>query len=133
MTTLLRKLMVVVVIAGFVFAMPLVSSGTPTVYSDAGADATSIQAIVDSFRTALGGVNNGNAPGRLATGSVKSTGMAAVQQLPFPQRRSEGFETIAARSSPREEQGCYHPPDWEPLVITTPPTESRASTDGQGW
>jgi hypothetical protein len=67
MTTLLRELMVVVVIAGFVFAMPLVSSGILTVYSGAGVDATSIQTIVDSFRTALRGVN-GNAPGPLATG-----------------------------------------------------------------
>jgi hypothetical protein len=68
MTTLLRRLMVVVVIVGFVFAMPVVSSGTPVVFSASGADATSIQATVDNFRTALGGVNNGNAPGPFATG-----------------------------------------------------------------
>jgi PEP-CTERM motif len=67
MSNLLRQLMVVAVIAGFVFAMPLVSSGSPIVYSAAGADPASIQATVDTFRTALG-VNNGNAPGPLATG-----------------------------------------------------------------
>src|SRR6058998_3258420 len=41
---------------------------TPTVFQAAGPNAASIQSSVDAFRAALGGLNNGNAPGPLATG-----------------------------------------------------------------
>jgi hypothetical protein len=40
----------------------------PTVFQAAGPDAASIQATVDAFRIELGEVNNGNAPGPLASG-----------------------------------------------------------------
>jgi hypothetical protein len=40
----------------------------PLVFQAAGPNAASIQSAVDQFRAALGGVNNGNAPGPLATG-----------------------------------------------------------------
>jgi len=40
----------------------------PTVFQVAGPDAASIQATVDAFRIELGEVNNGNAPGPLASG-----------------------------------------------------------------
>ena len=40
----------------------------PTVFQAAGPDAASIQATVDAFRAELGEVNNGNAPGPLASG-----------------------------------------------------------------
>ena len=40
----------------------------PVVFKAAGPTAASIQGSVDQFRTALGGANNGNAPGPLATG-----------------------------------------------------------------
>ena len=40
----------------------------PTVFQAAGPNAASIQSTVDAFRSALGTVNNGNAPGPLATG-----------------------------------------------------------------
>ena len=68
MTTFSRQLMVAVMIWGFVFVMAPVSSAAPVVFSAAGTDPASIQGTVDSFRTALGGVNNGNAPGPLASG-----------------------------------------------------------------
>jgi hypothetical protein len=67
MITSSRRLMVAVMIAGFVFALPTLSLGDAIVYSVAGSDASSIQGTVNSFRNALG-VNNGNAPGPLATG-----------------------------------------------------------------
>ena len=60
--------MIVMVIAGFALGIPHVAWGIPIVFSAAGTDAASIQATVDSFRAALGGVNNGNAPGPIATG-----------------------------------------------------------------
>lgn len=68
MTTFSRPLMVMVMILCFVFAMPPVSSGTSIVFSASGANAAAIQSTVDAFRSALGGVNNGNAAGPLATG-----------------------------------------------------------------
>jgi hypothetical protein len=40
----------------------------PVVFQAAGPTISSIQSSVDDFRTALGGINNGNAPGLLATG-----------------------------------------------------------------
>src|SRR3989475_8730620 len=40
----------------------------PTVFQAAGPNAASIQSTVDAFRAALGNLNNGNAPGPLATG-----------------------------------------------------------------
>jgi hypothetical protein len=40
----------------------------PMVFQAAGPNSASIQSAVDQFRAALGGVNNGNAPGPLATG-----------------------------------------------------------------
>jgi hypothetical protein len=67
MTTFSRRLMVAVMISGFVFVMAPVASAASIVFSVAGADASSIQGTVNSFRNALG-VNNGNAPGPLATG-----------------------------------------------------------------
>lgn len=39
-----------------------------TVFQAAGPNAASIQSVVDQYRIALGGVNNGNTPGPLATG-----------------------------------------------------------------
>jgi hypothetical protein len=39
-----------------------------SVFSDSGSDAASILDTVNQFRTAIGGVNNGNAPGPFATG-----------------------------------------------------------------
>ena len=43
-------------------------SGGPIVFQAAGPTAASIQSMVDAFRAALGGENNGNTPGPLATG-----------------------------------------------------------------
>jgi len=49
--------------------LPLTVSAAPiTIRSVAGADAAAIQTVVDLFRTDLGGVNNGNTLGSLATG-----------------------------------------------------------------
>lgn len=39
------------------------AGAAPVTFSAAGGDASAIQATVDSFRAAIGGVNNGNAPG----------------------------------------------------------------------
>ena len=40
----------------------------PTVFQAAGPNSASIQSTVDAFRAALGNINNGNAPGPLASG-----------------------------------------------------------------
>jgi hypothetical protein len=40
----------------------------PVVFQAAGPNAASIQSSIDQFRAALGGVNNGNAPGPITTG-----------------------------------------------------------------
>src|SRR5262245_1427083 len=68
MTTILRQLMVLVMILGFMFAMPPVSSGTPITFSASGANAAAIQATVNDFRTALGGIDNLNNAGPIDTG-----------------------------------------------------------------
>ena len=55
----------ITIILGF----PLSASAAPiTIRSVAGADAAAIQGVVDLFRADLGGVNNGNTAGSLATG-----------------------------------------------------------------
>jgi len=41
---------------------------SPVIFSASGADAASIQSTVDAFRTALGGINNGNLPGSQGSG-----------------------------------------------------------------
>src|SRR5262245_11676431 len=68
MTTILRQLMVLVMSLGFMFAMPPVSSGTPITFSASGANAAAIQATVNDFRTALGGIDNLNNAGPIDTG-----------------------------------------------------------------
>jgi hypothetical protein len=55
-----------VVASVLVFARP--AAATFIVFSASGADAAAIQSTVDAFRTAIGGVNNGNATGPLASG-----------------------------------------------------------------
>jgi len=45
-----------------------ISAAPPAIFQAAGPGASAIQGSVDSFRAALGGVNNGNAPGPLAGG-----------------------------------------------------------------
>jgi len=57
----------IAVLAGLLL-MPSQAGAVPIVFSGSGADAASIQGTVDAFRTALGGVNNGNAAGPFATG-----------------------------------------------------------------
>jgi hypothetical protein len=49
-------------------AKQLVVTNPPIVFQAAGPTAASIQSSVDEFRAAIGGVNNGNAAGPLATG-----------------------------------------------------------------
>lgn len=44
------------------------AAAQPVVFKAAGPNAASIQGTVDQFRATLGGANNGNAPGPLATG-----------------------------------------------------------------
>jgi len=46
----------------------LIEVAPPAVFQAAGPNAASIQSAVDQFRAALGGVNNGNAPGPIDTG-----------------------------------------------------------------
>lgn len=57
----------VAILAGFLI-MPTSAGAAPIVFSASGADAAAIQGTVDAFRAAIGGVNNGNAPGPLASG-----------------------------------------------------------------
>jgi len=62
----------------------------PTVFQAAGPDAASIQATVDAFRAELGEVNNGNAPGPLASGRREinwdggGSTATAIAATPFP-------------------------------------------------
>jgi hypothetical protein len=58
----------------------------PIVFQAAGPNAASIQSSVDQFRAALGGVNNGNAAGPLATGrrEINWDGGGATNTSPGP-------------------------------------------------
>ena len=60
----------------------------PTVFQAAGPNAASIQATVDQFRAALGGVNNGNVPGPLDSGRREINwdggGSTATSLVPTP-------------------------------------------------
>ncbi|QSA97902.1 PEP-CTERM sorting domain-containing protein [Methylococcus sp. EFPC2] len=49
-------------------SVPASAGAVPIVFSVSGADAATIQSTVDGFRAALGGPNNGNAPGPLGSG-----------------------------------------------------------------
>lgn len=57
----------VVVLGGFLI-VPTSASAIPVIFSSSGANAAAIQGAVDAFRAALGGANNGNAPGPLVGG-----------------------------------------------------------------
>ncbi len=48
--------------------LPLTLFAAPLVFSGSGSDAAAIQAVVDSFRAAVGNPNNGNTPGPLPAG-----------------------------------------------------------------
>jgi hypothetical protein len=67
-------------------ALPLVAP--PAVFQAAGPSIASIQSTVDEFRAALGGVNNGNAAGPLATGRREINwdggGSTATSIVPTP-------------------------------------------------
>jgi hypothetical protein len=68
--------------------IPTLAGAAPITFSGAGADAAAIQGTVDSFRTALGGVDNGNAAGPFATGRREiswdggGTGAAPLLDMP---------------------------------------------------
>lgn len=53
---------------GGLLVLPLSAGAVPLIFSSSGANAVAIQSTVDNFRAALGGANNGNAPGPLASG-----------------------------------------------------------------
>ncbi len=62
-----RAVLVLVLLSSLLIA-PSFSVATPIVFSDFGIDAASILDTVDAFRGAIGGANNGVAPGSFATG-----------------------------------------------------------------
>jgi hypothetical protein len=78
----------VAIIFAVVIAVPAAAGAAPiTLRSGAGVDAASIQAVVDLFRADLGGVNNGNTPGSLASGRREINwdgGGAAANATIFP-------------------------------------------------
>lgn len=82
--SVLRIITFVTVLVG----CPAMSFASPiTLRSGAGADAASIQGVVDLFRLDLGGVNNGNTPGSLAGGRREINwdgGGAAANATTFP-------------------------------------------------
>ncbi|HJR77230.1 MAG TPA: hypothetical protein VJ805_09660, partial [Nitrospiraceae bacterium] len=58
----------VLVLASYLLIVPSFAAATPIVFSDFGPNAASILDTVTNFRNALGGANNGVAPGSFATG-----------------------------------------------------------------
>ena len=60
----------------------------PAVFQAAGPNVASLQSAIDQFRDALGGVNNGNAPGPLASGRREINwdggGSLATSEVPTP-------------------------------------------------
>jgi hypothetical protein len=54
--------------AAFIAVISIIPAAAQTVFQASGPDAAAIQGVVDQFRAALGGANNGNAPGPLAAG-----------------------------------------------------------------
>ncbi len=63
-----RRVGRVLVLLSFLLMAPSFSFATPIVFSDFGIDAASILDTVNAFRGAIGGINNGNAPGPFSTG-----------------------------------------------------------------
>ena len=70
------------------FPKPPKDFDAPTVFQAAGPNAASIQATVDQFRAALGGVNNGNVAGPLDSGRREINwdggGSTATSLVPTP-------------------------------------------------
>lgn len=66
--TIQRRHLFNFIAATIIAAAAIIPAEGQTVFQASGPDAASIQATVDQFRAALGGANNGNAPGPLATG-----------------------------------------------------------------
>ena len=64
------------------------AGGPPIVFQAAGPTVASIQSMVDAFRAAIGGANNGNAPGPLAAGRREINwdggGSTATSIVPTP-------------------------------------------------
>ncbi|MET0514193.1 MAG: PEP-CTERM sorting domain-containing protein [Nitrospiraceae bacterium] len=58
----------VLILLGFLVIVPSFASASPIVFSDFGSDAASILDTVTAFRGAIGGANNGVAPGSFGTG-----------------------------------------------------------------
>jgi hypothetical protein len=54
--------------AAFIAAISIIPAAAQTVFQASGPDAASIQGAVDQFRAAIGGANNGNAPGPIQGG-----------------------------------------------------------------
>src|SRR5688572_21693048 len=65
-----------------------VAVAPPVVFQAAGPNIASIQSMVDAFRTALGGINNGNVPGPLPGGRREINwdggGSTATSPAPTP-------------------------------------------------
>jgi hypothetical protein len=91
----------VVVLLSFLLVAPSFAVATPIVFSDFGIDAASILDTVNAFRGAIGGANNGVAPGSFATGRREigwdGGGAAAPVLVDMPK---DQFQNRGAQFSP---------------------------------
>jgi hypothetical protein len=91
----------VLVLVGSLLIVPSLAAATPIVFSDFGANAASILDTVTNFRNAIGGANNGVAPGSFSTGRREigwdGGGAAAPVLLDMPK---DQFQNRGAQFAP---------------------------------
>lgn len=91
----------VLILLGFLLIVPTFAVASPIVFSDFGSDAASILDTVNAFRGAIGGANNGVAPGSFNTGRREigwdGGGAAAPVLVDMPK---DQFQNRGAQFSP---------------------------------
>ena len=85
----------VLILLGFLLIVPSFAVATPIVFSDFGSDAASILDTVNAFRGAIGGANNGVAPGSIQHGTARN-------QLGWWRSRSSRIGGYAERPVPEQ-------------------------------
>ena len=102
----------VLILLGFLLIVPTFAVASPIVFSDFGSDAASILDTVNAFRGAIGGANNGVAPGSFNTGrreiSWDGGGAAAPVLVDMPKDQFQNRERNSHRQ-PRHSPSAAHP------------------------
>ena len=102
----------VLILLGFLLIVPSFAVASPIVFSDFGSDAASILDTVNAFRGAIGGANNGVAPGSFNTGRREIGWDGEEPQLPYwwiCRKTSSRTGERNSHQQPRHSPSAAHP------------------------